>query len=88
MSADEIKRLANKYESNGNVHCIGPKEENECFKALISFAAMVERCEERIAHYSREVEDCGQSCVEMGREEMTNRIMRSELNYILKGATK
>ena len=48
MSADEIRRLSDKHESNGNVHCIGLKEEQEVRSALLDYAGMVERCEKRI----------------------------------------
>lgn len=73
--ADEIRRLAEDFIPNGNVHCIGPKEEKKVYTALLSYAAMVERCEEKIAEYK--------SYVDVGI--VAENI--SDLNYILKGVT-
>lgn len=89
MSADEIRWLAGEQSGDmtaTDVNCIDISEDIRA--ALLAYAAMVERCNELIANYSLDIEDCGQSCVEMGREAMINKRMCREFNYILKGGTK
>ena len=80
MSADEIKALAQQAFVDGmaNHHAGLPRAEARCKQyaaALLAYAAMVERCEEKIAEYK--------SYVEVGI--VAENI--SDLNYILKGNT-
>ena len=82
MSSDEIRRLAEENIfvevvekrdiGEGEVCDYSYKKKSEINYALLAYAAMVERCEERIEKYSKEIEDLGQSCVEMQRERSRN----------------
>ena len=54
MSADEIRRLAGKLKPEEGCFVCNHEVLKPVHAALLAYAAMVERCEERIANYSRE----------------------------------